>query len=141
MIVLDTNVVSELMHAEPDVHVVSWLDAQQASTLCITAVTAAELFYGVERMASGKRRMRIASAIADMLEFDFADRVLPFDVSSSLEYGRIVGQREQLGHRIGMADAMIAATALSTGASLFATRNTKDFTDTDLRLVNPWISA
>ena len=140
MIVLDTNIVSELMHVEPDPAVVSWLDAQQAPTLYITAVTAAELLFGVERMPSGKRRARIASAIADMLEDDFADRVLPFDVSSSLEYGRVVAHREKLGQPIGMADAMIAATALSAGASLFATRNTKDFTDTGLPLVNPWIT-
>ena len=140
MIVLDTNIVSELMHVEPDPAVVSWLDTQQAPTLYITAVTAAELLFGVERMPSGKRRARIASAIADMLENDFADHVLPFDVSSSLEYGRIVAHREQLGHPIGMADAMIAATALSAGASLFATRNTNDFTDTGLSLINPWIS-
>ena len=110
MIVLDTNIVSELMQVEPD------------------------------RMPSGRRRTRIASAIADMLEIDFADRILPFDVSSSLEYGRVVAHREQLGHPIGMADAMIAATARSAGASLFATRNTKDFADTDLPLINPWIS-
>ena len=140
MIVLDTNIVSELMHVEPDPAVVSWLDAQQAPTLYITAVTAAELLFGVERMPSGKRRTRIASAIADMLEYDFADRVLPFDVSSSLEYGRVVANREKLGQPIGMADAMIAATALSAGASLFATRNTKDFTDTGLPLINPWIT-
>ncbi len=140
MIVLDTNIVSELMHVEPDPAVVSWLDAQHAPTLYITAVTAAELLFGIERMPSGKRRTHIASAIADMLEKDFADRVLPFDVSSSLEYGRVVARREHLGHPIGMADAMIAATALSAGASLFATRNTKDFTDAGLRLINPWIT-
>ena len=128
------------MHVEPDPAVVSWLDAQQAPTLYITAVTAAELLFGVERIPSGKRRTRIASAIADMLEDDFADRVLPFDVSSSLEYGRVVAHREKLGQPIGMADAMIAATALSAGASLFATRNTKDFTDTGLPLINPWIT-
>ena len=140
MIVLDTNIVSELMHVAPDPVVVSWLDAQQARTLHITAVTAAELLFGVDRMPSGKRRTRIASAIADMLENDFADRVLPFDVMSALEYGRVVAHREQLGHPIGMADAMIAATAVSAGANLFATRNTKDFIDIDLPLINPWIS-
>ena len=138
MIVLDTNVVSELMHAEPNVSVVSWLDAQRTADLYITAVTAAELLFGVERMPSGRRRTRIASAIADMLDHDFTDRVLPFDVSASLDYARITAHREQLRHLIGMADAMIAASALSSGASLFATRNTKDFTDTGLSLVNPW---
>ena len=140
MIVLDTNIVSELMHVEPDPAVVSWLDAQQASTLYITAVTAAELLFDVERIPSDKRRGRIASAIADMLEDDFAGRVLPFDVLSSLEYSRVVAHREKLGHPIGMVDAMIAAIALSAGASLFATRNTKDFTDTGLPLINPWIT-
>ena len=128
------------MHVEPEPAVVSWLDAQQASTLYITAVTAAELLIDVERIPSGKRRRRIASAIADMLEDDFAGRVLPLDVSSSLEYSRVVAHREKLGHPIGMVDAMIAAIALSAGASLFATRNTKDFTDIGLPLVNPWVT-
>ena len=128
------------MHVEPDPAVVPWLDAQQASTLYITAVTAAELLVDVERIPSDKRRRRIASAIADMLEDDFAGLVLPFDVLSSLEYSRVVAHREKLGHPIGMADAMIAAIALSAGASLFATRNTKDFTDIGLPLVNPWVT-
>ncbi len=140
MIVLDTNIVSELMHAEPDPAVVLWLDAQKAPDLYITAITAAELLFGVERMPSGQRRTRIASAIADMLEYDFTDRVLPFDASASLDYGRVVAHRERLGRPIAMADAMIAATALSVGASLFATRNIKDFTDTGLSLTNPWIT-
>jgi toxin FitB len=140
MIVLDTNVVSELMRAEPNEHVVSWLDAQPALALHITAVTVAELLFRVERMPSGKRRTRIAAEIADMLEIDFADRILSFDVLSSLEYGRIVAYREQLGRPIGMADAMIAATAMSANATLFITRHTSDFTDTNLSLLNPWIA-
>lgn len=139
MIVLDTNIVSELMRVEPDSTVVSWIDAHQPADLYITAITAAELFFGVERMPPGQRRTRIASAIADMLEVDFTDRVLPFDVSASLDYGRVVAHREHVGRPIGMADAMIAATALSAGAALIATRNTKDFSDTGVALINPWI--
>jgi predicted nucleic acid-binding protein len=141
MIVLDTNVVSELMRADPDHAVVSWLDAQHASSLYITAITAAELLFGVERLPVGKRRTRIGSAIADVLETDFADRVLPFTGLSALEYGRVVARRERLGHPMGMTDGMIAATALSAGASAFATRNTKDFEDSDLTLLNPWIAT
>ncbi len=139
MIVLDTNVVSELMHADPDERVVSWLDAQEAADLYITAITSAELLFGVERMPSGQRRTRLASMIADVLDQDFTGRILPFDAPASLDYGRIVAQRERSGHPIGMADALIAAIALSAGASLFATRNSKDFTDTGLTLINPWI--
>ena len=84
--------------------------------------------------------MIIASAIADMLEYDFADRVLPLNVSSALDYGRGVVHREHFGDPIGMAGAMIVASALFASAPLFATRNTKDFTDTDLPLITPWIS-
>jgi hypothetical protein len=138
MIVLDTNVVSELMRARPDTAVVAWLDAQQSDDLHLTTVTAAELLFGVARMPTGSRKTSIASAIADMLEHDFADRILPFDTSAAVDYGELVARREQLGRPIGMADAMIAATALSAGASCVATRNTKDFGDTGLTLVNPW---
>lgn len=138
MIVLDTNVVSELMRTEPDSTVVSWLDAEAADDVFITAVTAAELVFGLERMPHGARRQRLASAIGDMLEFDFADRILPFDAHAALEYGTVVAGRERLGRPIGMADAMIVATALSADAALVATRNTRDFADTGIALFDPW---
>ena len=141
MIVLDTNVVSELMRADPDPAVVSWIDGQHASALYITAVTAAELLFGVERLPVGRRRKRIGLAIADVLETEFAGRVLPFTAVSALEYGRIVAKREHLGHPMGMADGMIAATALSVHASVFATRNTRDFDEVDLTLINPWTAS
>ncbi|HEY5320347.1 MAG TPA: type II toxin-antitoxin system VapC family toxin [Galbitalea sp.] len=141
MIVLDTNVVSELMRARPDSAVVAWLDAQQSDDLHLTAVTAAELFFGVARIPAGSRKTSITSAIADMLEHDFTDRILPFDTFAAIDYGQLVAHREQLGHPIGMADGMIAATALSAGASCLATRNTKDFGETGLALVNPWTAS
>jgi predicted nucleic acid-binding protein len=83
----------------------------------------------------------VASAIVDVLEQDFVDRIPPLDTSAVVEYGQLVARREQLGRSIGMADAMIAATAISAGASCLATRNTKDFGETSLTLVNPWSAS
>ncbi|CAN5125177.1 type II toxin-antitoxin system VapC family toxin [soil metagenome] len=139
MIILDTNVVSELMKAAPDDRVVDWIDGQQG--LFITAVTAAELLYGVGRLPVGQRRSRLADAIAEMLETEFADRVLPFDLDASVEYAHLVSIREVSGRPIGMADAMIAAVAVSRGADLLATRNSRDFELMGISLINPWVAG
>ena len=136
MIVLDTNVVSELMKSDPSPIVLAWIDRQVDPF--ITAVTAAELLYGVQRMPVGQRRTHVAAAIADMIDIDFAGRVLPFDVSATVDYAELVVTRERAGRPIGMADGMIAATALSAGATQFATRNVRDFEGIGLPLIDPW---
>ncbi len=141
MIVLDTNVVSEPMRREPDPGVVAWLDAQVTDELYITSVTAAELMHGVERHPPGRRRSQLADAIADLLDIDFGGRILPFDVSAAFDYSIVMGARDLGGVPIGMADAMIAAVVLSTGAEALATRNTKDFEGIGLHLVDPWTTS
>lgn len=138
MIVLDTNVVSELMRPDPDDHVLHWVDSKPADDLHITSVTLAELLFGIERMPAGQRTTRVAAAMADMLDLDLAGRVLPFDDLAALEYARIAAHRERLGRQIGMADAMIAAITVAAGASMLATRNVKDFTDTGVVVADPW---
>jgi predicted nucleic acid-binding protein len=137
VIVLDTNVVSELIRPRPDARVLAWVDGQQARSLTITAVTAAELRYGVARMSKGRRRTNLEADIDALITRDFADRVLPFGVDASGAFGAIVVNREAIGQPITTADAQLAAICRTTGATL-ATRNIADFIDTGVELVNPW---
>ena len=138
MIVLDTNVVSELMRAAPAEFVVDWVDRQPATDVHLTAVTVAELLYGVARLPDGSRRADLAERIEAMLNEDFDHRVVPFDETAAAHYAAIVVRRERAGRPIGMADAQIAATCRSHRAVL-ATRNIDDFADTGITIVNPWI--
>lgn len=135
MIALDTNVVSELMRALPDPRVLAWVDAQEAETLCVTAVTVAEILYGIARLPAGKRRTQLEAAVAKTLEEDFT--FLPFDENAAVDYATIVASQDLRGRKVSMADAMIAATCLSAGAML-ATRNTKDFDTLGIELIDPW---
>ncbi|WP_154795168.1 type II toxin-antitoxin system VapC family toxin [Occultella kanbiaonis] len=140
MIVLDTNVISELTRSAPDRAVVGWLDGLDPSQAYLTAVTTAELLDGVERMPAGRRRTAIAGAVADLIGLDFAGRILPFDVAASDRYAVVLAARRSIGRPIGMADAMIAAISLEAGATL-ATRNVRDFEGVSLPLVNPWTAT
>ncbi|MFF1574575.1 type II toxin-antitoxin system VapC family toxin [Leifsonia sp. NPDC058292] len=135
---LDTNVVSEMMRPRPDPVVLAWLDAQVSDGVFITAVTAAELLYGVERLAAGHRRAALENAIGQLLDIDFGGRILPFDAIAAVEYARIVIECERYGRPIGMADAMIAASSLAAGVGTIATRNVSDFQDSGAHIVDPW---
>lgn len=137
MIVLDTNVISELTRQAPAPHVVSWLDALTAAEVATTAITAAELLYGVSRMPDGRRKTELAAAVHGLLSDDFHGRVLSFDEPAARRYADIVTGRERLGRPIGVADAQIAAICRTIEATL-ATRKTDDFQDTGLQLINPW---
>jgi predicted nucleic acid-binding protein len=137
MIILDTNVLSELVRRSPDPGVIDWLDSFPADDVATTAITAAELLYGVGRLTPGRRKSALFEAVNALLAEDFEGRVLPFDSAAAAHYAEVVAGREQLGRPIGMADAQIAAVCHARGTSL-ATRNTKDFTDTGVELVDPW---
>jgi toxin FitB len=137
MIVLDTNVISELTRRAPDPGVLSWLDALPAGEVATTAVTAAELRYGVARLPDGHRKRELTMAIRGLLTEDFYGRVLPFDERASARYADIVADRERLGRPIGVADAMVAAICRDLAATL-ATRNTADFEETGIDVANPW---
>jgi toxin FitB len=136
VIVLDTNVISELARHVPDPGVLSWLDSLEVAETATTAVTAAELRYGVARLPDGHRKRELAVVIRGILTEDFHGRVLPFDERASLRYADVVTGREQIGRPIGVADAQIAAICRDLGATL-ATRNTADFEETGIELVNP----
>ncbi len=137
MIILDTNVISELARIDPQPNVVTWLDSQPAAEIATTAVTAAELLYGVARLPDGRRRAALAEIIDALINEDFRDRVQPFDSQAAGRYAAVVVGREKLGRPISMADAQIAAICSVHSATL-ATRNTGDFTDTGISLINPW---
>ena len=137
MIVLDTNVISELARRAPDSGVLSWLDSLDVSEVGTTAVTAAELRYGVTRLPDGHRKRELAVVIRGILTEDFHGRVFPFDERASVRYADVVADRERNGRPIGVADAQIAAICRDLGA-LLAPRNPADFEETGVEFLNPW---
>lgn len=139
MIVLDTNVISELFKPSPDPTVTRWLDAQDEAGLHLTAMTAAELLEGALRLPAGARRSALIEAVATVLEIDFAERILPFSAEAALDYADLVTTRRRAGNPIGPQDALIAAIARYSGAAL-ATRNTRDFAGVGLHLIDPWMA-
>ncbi len=138
--ILDTNVVSELMRTAPHASVQSWVDSLPASELHLTAITAAELSYGVARLPKGRRRFQLAEAIRTLLDAEFAGRVLAFDVVAAGHYGDIAARRTAAGRPTSAADAQIAAICRSYDAGL-ATRNTSGFTGTGIDLIDPWTES
>jgi predicted nucleic acid-binding protein len=137
MILLDTNILSELMRPLPATAVEEWLGEQPSASLFISAVTEAELRFGLALLPDGKRRSRLVAEVDDMLAGDFADRILPFDSPAAIAYARIASGRRKAGRPIAQADAQIAAIAQSRGAAL-ATRNVTDFEGCGVHLIDPW---
>jgi toxin FitB len=139
VIILDTNVTSELMRAQPRPAVTSWLAAQSATDLFSTAVTVAEISYGLERLPRGRRRRSLEQSYQSLF-VGMADHILPFDVEAALMYGSLVAAKERVGIAMDPMDAQIACIAACRGAIL-ATRNERDFADCGVQLVNPWRHA
>jgi len=136
VIVLDTNVASELMRAAPSPVVAAWVRGHSASDLYTTSITLAEIGYGLERLADGRRK-EVLKTTADDVFSRFAEHVLPFDAAAAIEYAGIVGHRDRVGTPIGGFDAQIASICRTRHAAL-ATRNLKDFKDTGIHLIDPW---
>jgi toxin FitB len=125
------------MRPAPEARVRVWLDAQDERSLFTTTIAQAEILTGIALLADGRRRRNLEAAATAMFLEDLGGRVLPFDGSAAPHYALIFASRRQAGRTLGMADAMIAAIARAHGADL-VTRNTRDFEDCDLRLVDPW---
>jgi predicted nucleic acid-binding protein len=140
VIVLDTNVVSELMRQAPEPRVVLWIDRFPADDVFVTAVTAAELRYGVARLPDGRRKRELFVKVDGLLAEDFRDQVLPFDGLAATHYAEIVASREHAGRPISIADAQSAAICRNWSAEL-ATHNGDDFVGTGVHVVNPWEAA
>ena len=140
MIVLDTNVLSELMRLKPSARVVAWVAQQPVVDLFTTAITEAEIFYGIELLAKGKRRDALLAAAEGIFTEDFAGRVLAFESEAAHHFARITAHRRTLGRPISHADAQIAAIARAHGAKL-ATGNGPDFADCNITVIDPWLAA
>jgi len=137
MIVLDTNVLSELMRPQPSARVVNWVAQQPAADLFTTAITEAEIFYGIELLAKGKRRDGLLAAAEGMFSEDLAGRVLAFETDAARHFAGIAAHRRVLGRPISHADAQIAAIARAHRAKL-ATGNGPDFADCSIVVIDPW---
>ena len=137
MIILDTDVISELARVDPEPNVLAWLDSLPAAEVAITAITAAELLYGVARLPDGRQKATLAEMIDALISEDFRGRVQSFDDLAAEQYAAVVVGREKKRRPISTADAQIAAICRVHSAGL-ATRNTDDFTGTGIDLINPW---
>lgn len=137
MILIDTNVVSELMRANPAAPVLDWFARQDAADLYLSAVGEAELRRGAAILQSGRRRNRLIAAIDAMILEDFAGRVLPFDSSAAVTFAAIFADRRAAGRPISFPDCQIAATARAHGAAV-ATRDLDDFRGCGVEVIDPW---
>ena len=137
MILLDTNVISELMRDSPHPAVLAWLDDQPSASLFITAISEAEVRFGIALLPAGKRRDRIAEAANRTFGVLFRDHILPFDSEAAAIYAMIAADRRIEGRPISQFDCQIAAIARSRVAAV-ATRNTRDFKATGIDIVDPW---
>ena len=137
MIILDTNVVSEMFRPRPDVKAMNWLRGQRKERLFLTAISLAELRYGVELLSPGKRRDQLDLAMRRMVAGFFDDRVLPFDMDAAETYAPLRAGLRREGRSIQPLDVMIASIARVHGAAV-ATRNTADFEFSGIPLQNPF---
>ncbi len=137
MILLDTNVVSELMRPKPAQEVLQWIAAQPLEQLYIASLTVAEIRRGLALLPEGARRQTLEAAFDHFLEQGFGRRVLPFSQSTAAVYAPIYAQRTHAGLGIGELDLLLAAIAAENSARI-ATRNVSDFEQTGVKVVNPW---
>lgn len=140
MIVIDTNVISELMRPAPEPAVLAWFSGQISAELYLTAVSEAELRAGAAILPAGRRRDRLAAEIDAMVRQDFAGRVLPFDSAAAKAYADIAAVRRSAGRPIMEADCQIAAIVRATDAAV-ATRNIGDFADCRIAVIDPWAAG
>lgn len=137
MILLDTNVISELMKREPNSTVIEWLDEQFSHDLYLPAIVKAEIEMGIAIIDNGKRKQTLLQA-AELVFMSFTSRCLPFDGESATHYAKIIAFTKEQGRPMSVEDAAIAVQ----NSALLATRNTTDFDFLEnLNLINPWLHA
>jgi predicted nucleic acid-binding protein len=137
MMLLDTNVVSEIWRDSPNPSVLAWLDSQPEQLLFICTPVVAELRYGVERLPDGKRKNRLRAAFEKLCSNGYRGRILSFDLESAICFGHLRAHRDRLGRPVELIDAMIAAVAVANRMVL-VTRNVQDFSDIGLDLIDPF---
>ena len=139
MIILDTNIVSEFMRGTSNQNVVTWLNHQPRLSLHFTTVSIAEIEFGLRVMPSGKKMESLKKQFNHFLDFAFDGRILAFDHKSANCYSEIMANRREIGQPISCFDGQIASIAQANDCAL-ATRNTKDFTDCSIAIINPFES-
>jgi toxin FitB len=137
LLILDTNVLSELAKREPDRAVLAWANAQSIDSLWSTVITEAEILLGLELLPIGRRRDDLERAMAVVFSSLLNERILSFDRAAAKGYANLYSARKALGKSSAMADLQIAAIAITRNAKV-VTRNTDDFSDYGLELINPW---
>lgn len=137
MILIDTNVISEMMKLVPGKIVLEWIDRQEVTELFISTITLAEISYGLNALPDGKRRESLEGAFTKAILESFTGRILAFDELAAYQYGKIMGHRKKLGKALGILDGQIAAIATVHNAKV-ATRNVCDFVHCGLQLINPF---
>ena len=140
MVVLDTNVVSELMRDDPLADVLAWLDHQPTRDLFVTAITEAEVRTGIAFLPEGRRGQGLVQAAERAFGGLFAGRILPFDSEAARAYAGIAAHRRAAGRPVSQADCQIGAVAHSRGMAV-ATRNVRDFSDMGINVIDPWAGA
>ena len=140
MILIDTNVISELWKVEPNADVLIWIDAQAVETLHLSAITVAELRFGLATLPQGKRRSIYQARLEREVLPAFAGRVLPFDLDASDAYAKLMARTKAKGMAISKADGYIAATAAARALTV-ATRDVAPFQAAGLPVINPWQTA
>jgi len=136
MIVVDTNVASELMRPSASEVVLDWVRRQSGRDLYTSAINVAEILYGIKRLPDGRKKKLLESAVVEVFGI-FAEQILPFDAAAAEQYAIVVRRREVLGLPVDGFDAQIAAICRARGAAL-ATRNVSDFQQTGVDVINPW---
>jgi predicted nucleic acid-binding protein len=137
MIILDTNILSAVMREIPDPIIVEWLDLQARESIWTTAITVFEIQLGLSILEKGKRLERLEQTFQLALEEIFEGRVLPFDEASAMASADIAAKRRHKGITVDMRDTQIAGIAVAKRSTL-ATRNTKDFQELTVPVINPW---
>lgn len=137
MILIDTNVISEIMKVAPSESVVNWLNSQKTNSLYVSTVTIGEIEYGLRILPAGKRRLQLSERFERFVSLAFAQRILAYDEASARAYGEVMGHRRELGRPISVPDGQIAAIARSNGFTV-ATRNITDFEDCGVELIDPF---
>jgi predicted nucleic acid-binding protein len=137
MILLDTNVLSALMRQQPDTKVIQWLDRQPRISVWTTAITVFEIRFGLQVMATGKRRSLLMAAFDRLLAQMIQQRIADFDSAAAQHAADLMAARQKKGLSGELRDTMIAGIAVASHATL-ATRNIKHFEDISSSVVNPW---
>lgn len=140
LLVLDTNVLSELMKAVPDERVLRWFDAHATAEFATTAINEAELLSGIALLPEGRKKRRLADATKAMIRDELGGRVFAFDSNAADALAMIVRSRTRKGKPIDFQDACIAGICKARGASIL-TRDRIGFDATGIVVIDPWTAS